>query len=374
MAHISSAKGNRQRYRWAGWLTVVSLMLGLSFAALPALPAQAAANIALAQTSLQPGQVPVVSGIGFFKTEKVALWLTAPDHSVQAYGATYTDNDGNFTNYSFPDAASFTRQTGFWYITAQGLIANRQAIASFTVGQVENTPPPNPNPPVVTPAPEVTAPPPVSVADGDPILAMSKSILRMDELPTVNGSGYTPGERVDFWLTGPDSSVKSYSFTFANANGAISGFSTAPSPGINESTPERNARATGQFGLWYISGRGNTSGKTGVTNFVIASPTLSATITGVSGGVTTLSYSGGNFYAYESVSMWLTDAYGHVASLGFTNARADGGLPSLLDGSGNLITTLNFLTDDLTGPYTMTAQGILSHFNVQAVMANPNNF
>ena len=350
----------------------MALMLGLSFAALPALPAQAAANIALANTALQPGQVPVVSGIGFFKTEKVVLWLTAPDHSVQAYGNTYTDNDGNFNNYSFPGASSFTGQTGFWYITAQGLIANRQAIASFTVGQV-NTPAPNPNPPVVTPAPEVTPPPPVDITPGAPSLALAKNVLRMDELPLVSGTGYTPGERVDFWLTAPDSSVKSYGFTFASGNGSISGFSTAPARGINESTPERNARATGQFGLWYVSGRGNTSGKTGIANFVIAGPTISATISSVSGDVITLTYSGGNFYAYESVAMWLTDVYGHVTSLGTTNARADGGLPSLLDGSGNLITTLNFLKDDLTGPYVITAQGILSHFNAQAVVGNPNN-
>jgi hypothetical protein len=373
MEHNSSAKGNRRKYRWISWFSVLGLMLGLSFAALPALPALAAANIALTSTALQPGQVPVVSGIGFFKTEKVALWLTAPDHSVQAYGSTYTDSDGNFTNYSFSGASGFTNQTGFWYITAQGLIANRQAIASFTVGQVENTPPPNPNPPVATPAPEITPPPPVEIEPGAPQLGLPKNILRMDELPLVSGSGYSAGERVDFWLTGPDSSVKSYGFTFASSNGTISGFSTSPAPGINESTPERNARATGQFGLWYISGRGNTSGKTGVTNFVVAPPTLSASISSTNGSVITFNYSGANFYAYESVSMWLTDAYGHVTSVGYSNARADGGIPSLQDGSGNLITTLNFLSDGLTGPYTMTAQGQLSHFIVQTVLAGPAN-
>ncbi|MBN9390553.1 MAG: hypothetical protein J0I20_21160 [Chloroflexi bacterium] len=370
MEPITSAKGTRRRLRWGSWLAVAVLMLGLSLTTLPALPALAAANIALSNTSLQPGEVPVVSGIGFNQTEKISLWLTAPDRTVQAYGATYSDANGNFNNYSFPDASNFTQQPGFWYITAQGLVSNNQAIASFTVGQVA-TPPANPNPPVATPAPVVTPPPPVEVAPGAPTLNMANNIIRLDQLPVVSASGYNGGERVDFWLTGPDGSVKTYGFAYAQPDGTITSYSN-PMVALNQETQaQANARATGQLGLWYITGHGTASDKTGVTNFVIAGPTLTASISSISGNVVTFTYSASNFYALESVSMWLTDAYGHVTSLGSTYARLDGGLPSLEDSVGNIISTLNFLNNGLTGPYTMTAQGQSSHFIVQTVLANP---
>lgn len=372
MNHILSPKGKTRGVGRGGLLVALLLMAGLTLAGLPALPTQAAANIALATTSLQSGQVPVVSGIGFFKSEKIVFWLTAPDRSVQAYGYTYSDDTGVFKDFSYPAASNFTQQTGFWYVTAQGLSVDRQAIASFTVGQVTTpTPPPNSNPPAPTPAPAVTPPPPVEVAPDAPILGLAKNILRMDELLVINATGYAPGERVDFWLTGPDSAARTYGTIVASPSGTINGFSNAPTPLGNESKAAANARATGQFGLWYISGRGMVSGKTGISDFVIAPPTLAASITGVAGNLTTLSYSGTNFFALETVSMWLTDAYGHVTSLGSTLARADGGVPSLVDSGGNLITTLSFLTDGLTGPYVMTAQGGSSHFIITTVLANP---
>lgn len=369
MEPITRAKGTRRRLRWGSWLAVTVLMLGLSLVALPALPALAA-SIALSTTSLQPGQVPVVNGIGFAKTEKISLWLTAPDRTVQPYGAVYSDDNGNFSNYSYSAASNFTQQPGFWYITAQGLMSSHQAIVSFTVGQVE-TPAPNPNPPVVTPAPVVTPPPPVEVAPGAPTLTVANNVLRMDELPVVSGSGYNGNERVDFWLTGPDGSVKTYGFAYANPDGTISPVSFAPAPLKGETQAQANLRTTGQFGLWYITGHGNASDKTGISNFVVTGPTLTASISSINGNVVTITYNATNFFALESVSLWLTDTYGNVTSLGSTYARLDGGLPSLEDSVGNIINTLTFLDTGLTGPYTMTAQGQSSHFIVQAVVANP---
>ncbi len=51
----------------------------------------------------------------------------------------------------------------------------------------------------------------------------------------------------------------------------------------------------------------------------------------------------------------------------------DGGIPSLTDSNGNLVNRLNFLRDGLTAPYTLTAEGILSHFIAVTVLADPAN-
>src|SRR3954468_10670253 len=113
MQFISKRPRHWRRVRSSSWLAVVALMFSLGFVALPA---QASSNIALTKSTLQVGEAPVVNGIGFYATEKISLWLTAPDRTVRPYGFTYSDLNGNFRGYSYTAVANLTDQVGFWYI------------------------------------------------------------------------------------------------------------------------------------------------------------------------------------------------------------------------------------------------------------------
>lgn len=368
MQHISKRPGFRQWWRAGSWLTVLALLFGLGFVALPA---QAATNIALTKTTLQLGEAPVVNGIGFYASEKISLWLTAPDRTVRAYGSVISDLNGNFKGYSFKAVANLTDQLGFWYITAQGLSSASPTIASFTVSDGSNPPPTtNPAPPVDIPPPTtLTPPPPVEVEPGAPRLSVLDNIIRLDELPRISGSGFNSFERVDLWLTAPNGDVKVYGYTFADDNGNISNYSYAPTGIKGEPQEVTNARATGQTGLWYVTAHGNSGNGTGLSNFVIAGPTLTASIVGISGDEVTLTFEGENFYAHENVALWLTDVNGNVTSLGTAYADPDGKIPTLEDSSGNLITTLTFQKTGLISPYTVTAKGITSGLVVDATVA-----
>lgn len=363
MQHISKKPGHR--WWWAGsWLAALMLMFGVGFAALPA---QAATNIALTKTTLQLGEAPVVNGIGFYAYEKISVWLTAPDRTVRAYGTVISDQNGNFSNYSFKAVANLTDQYGFWYITAQGLSSATPTITSFTVSD-GSEPPPATNPPVEVPPPAaVTPPPPVEVAPGAPRLGIADNIIRLDELPVVSGTGFKAYERVDLWLTAPNDEVKVYGYTFTDENGNFNSYSYAPTGIKGEPQEVTNARATGQTGLWYVTAHGNTGDGTGLSNFVIAGPALTAKIVGVAGNEVTLTFEGEGFYAHENVALWLTDANGNVTSLGTAYATPTGHIPSLQDSNGNLITTATFL--GTAAPYQITAQGITSGLVVSAPVA-----
>jgi hypothetical protein len=365
MQYISQIKGPRLKLKLGGWLGIMALMFSLGLAAVPA---QAASNIALTNSRILVGTPPVVSGIGFRGGEKISLWLTAPDTSVRFYGSTSADNAGNFTGYSYTATANLTDQLGFWYITAQGLAGTGPAIASFTVTDSSNSPPPvtAPNPPpVVSPAPPVTPPPPVEQIPGAAQINLAANILRLDQVPVINGINFQPNERVDLWLTAPDNSVKTYGFTYTDRAGNINGYSYTPPAAKTDSPSVRNARATGQTGLWYITAHGNSGDSTGINNFVVIGPTLAASIISADGNVVTLTYSGGNFFAAENVSLWLTDANGNVTTLGTSYATGAGVIPSLRDTAGNLITGVKFLDNGTTPPYQLTAHGQTSNITVQ---------
>jgi hypothetical protein len=200
-------------------------------------------------------------------------------------------------------------------------------------------------------------------------ITVTNSTLRLSEVPVINGTGYTPNERVDLWLTAPDSSVRTYGYLFADNTGSFSGFSYSPST-TDESWSEIAALSTNMAGTWYVTARGDTSTTQSIASFTVIGATLTASVSNTNGTLETITYGGENYFAGENVSMWLTDSTGKVLSLGDAFATAFGTLPSLVDNDGNLITTLTFDNTGLTGPLWMTVHGNGSGQTVIAAIAN----
>lgn len=85
----------------------------------------------------------MVNGIGFYATEKIFLWLTAPDNSVKPYGYTFTGAGGTFSGYAYvppglvkgePQEVTNSRatgQVGLWYVTAHGNSSDATGITNF---------------------------------------------------------------------------------------------------------------------------------------------------------------------------------------------------------------------------------------------------
>ena len=206
-------------------------------------------------------------------------------------------------------------------------------------------------------------------ANADAGITVTTPTLRLSEVPVISGTGYTANERVDLWLTAPDSSVKAYGYVFADPSGNFTGFSYDPST-TGASWSDIAALSTNMAGTWYVTARGDTSGNQSIASFTVIGATLTASVTNVNGSLETITYSGENYFAGENVSLWITDSTGKVLSLGNAYATASGTLPSLMDNSGNLITTLTFDNTGLTGPMWITAHGNGSDQNVIASIAN----
>jgi hypothetical protein len=194
-------------------------------------------------------------------------------------------------------------------------------------------------------------------ANADAGITLVSTTLRLSEVPVVSGTGYTANERIDLWLTGPDSSVKAYGYAYADPTGNFSDFSYVPPTDTGLTWDERAAMSTDMAGVWYITARGDTSGMSSIASFTVVGATLAASVSNVIGDMTTITYSGENYFAGENVSLWLTDATGKVLSLGNAYATNSGTLPSLTASDGTLITTLTFANDGLTGPLWITAHG-----------------
>ncbi len=188
-------------------------------------------------------------------------------------------------------------------------------------------------------------------------ITVTSTTLRLSEVPVVSGTGYTANERVDLWLTAPDNSVKGYGYVFADPTGNFSGFSYTPPTTSGQTFSDVAAQSTNMAGTWYVTARGDTSGLSSIGSFTVIGATLAANVSNLNGDMETITYSGGNFFAGENVALWLTDGNGKVLSLGNAYATNSGTLPSLMDNDGNLITTLTFANDGLTGPLWLSAHG-----------------
>lgn len=79
-------------------------------------------------------QATTFSHGGFQPVELVSFWTTGPDGAVTALDGASADQSGNVVvAVSFPTS-------GYWQVTAHGLVSGRQAIGGFTVGDPNVTP------------------------------------------------------------------------------------------------------------------------------------------------------------------------------------------------------------------------------------------
>ncbi len=100
-------------------------------APIPTLPPNDSANVI--PVSGPPGTVFTFYADGFKESEKVSLWLTAPDKTVLANDAQpRADGDGSIA-YADIDISSDNFAEGIWAVTAQGLRSGKQAVAYFYV-------------------------------------------------------------------------------------------------------------------------------------------------------------------------------------------------------------------------------------------------
>jgi hypothetical protein len=185
--------------------------------------------------------------------------------------------------------------------------------------------------------------------------------------PTFGGSGFSPNERIDLWLTPPSGADINYGYTYADQSGNFSGF-TYQAQTLN-SSGELVAAINQPLaaGTWQASGRGDTSNWVAVTSFEVAPVTLQASTLSVNGNQVSIQFSGANYYPGEKIFLWLTDSNGSVIDLGYCWATGGGQMPAepvTLDSNGNPIpptSPQNVVTfTGSAGQYKMTAYGSIS--------------
>jgi hypothetical protein len=153
--------------------------------------------------AVQPERGPrgttfVAQARGFNPGERVGVYVTAPDKSV--YGAPFqvdTNDQGVADGVTFRSVDDPSFPTGVWAITFEGVDSGKKGIAYFEV--TGSNPPPPP-------------PPPPGAGGGGQLPPSQKAVVRPERGPrgttfAAVGSGFTPGERIGVYVTGPDKSV-----------------------------------------------------------------------------------------------------------------------------------------------------------------------
>jgi hypothetical protein len=247
------------------------------------------------------------SGNGFAPNDTLSLWEIGPDGSVTPLSGLQTDATGAFsTTVTFAIA-------GQWQVTAHSITSGNEVVSSYTAGA--SAAPVASSAPSVTSTAGTTAP---QVAVGSPV--------------TFSGNGFTAGEAISLWETGPDTTVTPLANIAADTNGAFSTSVTFPSAG-----------------QWQVTARGVSSGNQTVGSYTVgaggvATAAPSASQTAIGAPVT---FSGTGFYAGEAISLWMTGPGGNVTALSGIQA----------DGAGAFSTTVSF---SAAGPWAVTAHGITS--------------
>lgn len=235
----------------------------------------------------------VLSGEDFAPGELIGVWLTLPDGSVMGL-----DNDdveaGRDGHFAVEIGLGAGLPTGLHRFSARGQESGRGAIAEFVLlpGQ----------------GPAVTA---------GTQLRFSPATARQLDTVELSASGFTGNETVALWVTLPDGSVIGLGQAQADSSGTFS-----VSLFLSSALP---------VGRHYFTARGNRSGNTAITPFVlqygngldVPGATVAVDI-GAAPQRTLLELSGEGFAPDESVSFWLTLPNGSVLPLGDVNVDSDG--------------------------------------------------
>ena len=292
--------------------------------------AAAAAPAAGATGATQVGVgVPVTfSGTGFTANERISLWETAPGSNVVALPGTTADSNGAFTtSISFSPA-------GQWEITAHGITSTHEVIGTYQVGAAGSattgTAPVGPGSAVGSNAPQV--------ALGSPV--------------TVSATGFTAGEAVSFWETGPDSTVTPLSSVVADTNGAVSTSVTFATAGYWQVTAHGQTSAHEIVSAYNVTGGATTTAPVSSTvapNVLVQSNTTVGTV---------VNFSAPGFNANEVVNAWTTAPDNTVARLDTTTAVGNGraSVSTSFGTAGRWLITLRGKDSgrEVTGQYQVT--------------------
>ncbi len=274
--------------------------------------------LAVTPSSGAAGTLFTYTGTDFSPGESVTNWLIRPDGSRQNGTAKVADNDGQFTG-------SWTIGTnmaaGTYTMHALGAKSNQEVSASFTV--TEATPPP-----------------------ANPSLSITPSSGPYETKFTYTGTDFTAGEAVTTWLVDKNGKRYDGEAKTANTQGTFTGSWTL-----------YEGSAVGTYTA-YASGA--QSNQTASVSFTITGaapeetePTLK--VSPVSGAIgSKFTYTGEDFVANESVSVWLIDSNG---------TRYDS--TNTANNWGELSGSWLIEEDDLIGTYTAHARGAQSQKEVQ---------
>lgn len=176
-----------------------------------------------------------------------------------------------------------------------------------------------------------------------------KASIRMGDPIVVSGTGFSPDEKLAFWLTSPTNAVIPAGYVnVSHADGSFSNFT------LKGNDAEAFARTTAPYGTgqWALTAQGLSSGIQVFVNFTVLDTTLLVSALNIGNSIVVAVYAGANWFPQEKVFLWVTDSVGNVIGLGYGFADRQGKIPDP--------TSFGFIFGGTAGYYYLTAQGEIS--------------
>ncbi len=171
--------------------------------------------------------------------------------------------------------------------------------------------------------------------------SLASSTVRYGQPLSLSGSGFSGGERIAIWASGPGRTVIDLGYLNAGGDGSFSGFT--PATTILAGTP----------GAWAVTVQGDNSGNQGIVNFTLLKPTMEVTRSfNLDESIVVVTFNGANWSPGEKISTWITDGIGSVLGVGYYYANGDGTMPAS--------PWIGFYFPGTSGTYKVTAYGNIS--------------
>jgi len=155
-------------------------------------------------------------------------------------------------------------------------------------------------------------------------LVVDNPVVAYGQQVSLSGTGFTGGEKIAIWVTGPDGGVSSLQYLNASNGGIFTGFKPVAVP---VSAPP---------GVHTVTVQGLTSGTKAYATFTLLRPRVVGVTSDLGEGVTAVTYVGFFWYPGEKVSYWVTDGAGDVYTTrgqaeGYIWADTNGAIPASPD-------------------------------------------
>lgn len=175
-------------------------------------------------------------------------------------------------------------------------------------------------------------------AHAEASFSLASSTIRYGQSLSLSGNGFSGGERIAIWATGPKRVVVDLGYLNAGGDGSFSNFTPA------------TTILTGSPGEWKVTVQGASSGSQGIATFTLLQPTMEVTRSyNLDETVVVVIFKGANWVPGEKISTWITDGIGTVVGVGYYYANADGTMPAL--------PWIGFYFLGSSGTYKVTAYG-----------------